>query len=63
LFTAEEARGLGVGRALIWEIYRRAEAAGASRVYWQTQEGNTTARRLYDRIGEKSEFIVYRKNL
>jgi GNAT superfamily N-acetyltransferase len=63
LFTAEEARGQGVGRALIWEIYRRAESAGASRVYWQTQEGNATARRLYDRIGEKSEFIVYRKNL
>jgi GNAT superfamily N-acetyltransferase len=63
LFTAEEARSQGVGRALIWEIYRRAEAAGASRVYWQTQEGNATARRLYDRIGEKSEFIVYRKNL
>jgi GNAT superfamily N-acetyltransferase len=63
LFTAEEARGQGVGRALIEEVYRRAESAGASRVYWQTQESNTTARRLYDRIGEKSEFIVYRKNL
>jgi GNAT superfamily N-acetyltransferase len=63
LFTAEEERGQGVGRALIEEVYRRAESAGASRVYWQTQESNTTARRLYDRIGEKSEFIVYRKNL
>jgi GNAT superfamily N-acetyltransferase len=63
LFTTEEARGRGVGRALIEEVYRRGENAGASRVYWQTQEGNATARRLYDRIGEKSEFIVYRKNL
>jgi GNAT superfamily N-acetyltransferase len=62
LFTAEEARGQGVGRALMEEVYRRAERAGASRVYWQTQEGNATARQLYDRIGEKSEFIVYRKS-
>ncbi len=63
LFTAESARGQGVGRALIEEVYRRGERAGASRVYWQTQEGNATARLLYDRVGEKSEFIVYRKNL
>ncbi|HEY0701733.1 MAG TPA: GNAT family N-acetyltransferase [Candidatus Acidoferrales bacterium] len=63
LFTAEAARSHGVGRALIEEIYQRAAHAGSSRVYWQTQEGNATARRLYDQLAEKSEFIVYRKNL
>ncbi len=63
LFTAEAARGRGVGRALIEEVYRRAERAGSARVYWQAQETNATARKLYDRVAEKSGFIVYRKGL
>jgi GNAT superfamily N-acetyltransferase len=60
LFTGEAARGLGVGRALIEAVYARAKAAGAARVYWQTHETNHTAQLLYDRIAEKSGFIVYR---
>ncbi len=63
LFTAEAARGRGVGRALIEAVYAEARAAGLSRVYWLTQEGNVPARRLYDRVAEKSDFIVYRKDL
>lgn len=61
LFTAEAARGHGVGRALIEGVYERAKAAGANRVYWQTHETNQTAMQLYDRIGERSGFVVYRK--
>ena len=60
LFTVEAARGRGVGRALIEAVYECAQAAGSSRVYWQTHETNTTAMRLYDRIAEKSGFLVYR---
>jgi GNAT superfamily N-acetyltransferase len=63
LFTVEAARGQGVGGALIEGVYAAARAAGVSRVYWLTQEGNATARRLYDRIAEKSDFIVYDKAL
>ena len=37
LFVSESARGRGVGRALIEAVYDKAEAAGASRVYWLTQ--------------------------
>jgi len=61
LYTAEAARGRGVGRALIQAVYRQARAAHCGRVYWQTQEGNATARRLYDQVAEQSGFIVYRK--
>ena len=60
LFTVPEARGRGIARALIEAVYERARKAGAARVYWQTHETNTTAQRLYDRVAERSGFIVYR---
>jgi GNAT superfamily N-acetyltransferase len=63
LFTVESARGQGIGRALIEEVYRRAAQAGSGRVYWQTHETNSTAMKLYDKLAEKSGFIIYRKDL
>src|ERR1700744_5870853 len=63
LFTTPASRGKGVGRALINGVYDRAKAAGAGRVYWQTQETNSTARILYDKVADHSGFIVYRKML
>ena len=63
LFTVEAARGQGVGRALIDAVYQRAAAAGSPRVYWQTHESNTVAMQLYDRLAERSGFIVYRHML
>jgi GNAT superfamily N-acetyltransferase len=62
LFTAEPARGQGVGRALIEAVYARAGAAGCQRVYWLTHETNATAMRLYDAVAEKSGFVQYRKS-
>jgi GNAT superfamily N-acetyltransferase len=63
LFTVESARGQGIGRALIEEVYRRAAHAGSGRVYWQTHETNATAMKLYDKLADKSGFIIYRKDL
>jgi GNAT superfamily N-acetyltransferase len=63
LFTLESARGQGVGRGLIEEVYRRAQVAGSSRVYWHTHETNATAMQLYDKVAEKSGFVVYRKTM
>jgi GNAT superfamily N-acetyltransferase len=59
LYAAPEARGLGVGRALIEAVYARADADGRPAVYWLTQEFNTTARQLYDRIATVTPFIKY----
>jgi len=59
LFTSEEARGQGVGRALIEAVYERAKAAGSPLVYWQTHETNVTAMALYDKVAERSGFLVY----
>jgi GNAT superfamily N-acetyltransferase len=61
LFTAPEARGKGAGRALIEAVYERAKAAGASRVYWLTQEDNASARSLYDQVADYPGFVQYRK--
>ncbi len=63
LFTAEAARGKGIGRALIKEVYRFAADAGSSRVYWNTHKTNATAIKLYDKVAEESGFLVYRKTL
>lgn len=59
LFTAAEARGRGVGRALIEGVYEDARRRGVQRVYWHTQNTNTTARALYDRVGVNPGFMVY----
>ena len=61
LFTDEAARGKGVGRALINGVYQQAMLAGSPRVYWQTHETNLTAMQLYDKVAERSGFVVYRK--
>ncbi|SDG01228.1 GNAT family N-acetyltransferase [Alloyangia pacifica] len=62
LYAAPEARGTGVGRALIEAVYAAADAEGAPNVYWMTQDFNTTARQLYDRIGTQTPFIKYQRS-
>ena len=32
-------------------------------MYWQTHETNHTAMQLYDKVAERSGFVVYRKML
>jgi GNAT superfamily N-acetyltransferase len=59
LFTDPEARGAGIGRALIEGVYERARTAGSTRVYWQTHETNKTAMRLYGQVATNGAFVVY----
>jgi GNAT superfamily N-acetyltransferase len=63
LFTAPEARGQGVGRALITRVYELAKEAGAPEVYWQTHETNRAAMKLYDQVARNSGFLVYSRLL
>ena len=62
LFTAPDARGMGVGRALIEHVYDQAAQAGLKRVYWQTHEANP-ARKLYDQVADVTPFRRYVKEL
>lgn len=62
LFTAQAARGKGVGRALIEAVYDKAREAGSPRVYWNTHETNAQAMILYDKVAKQSGFLQYRKD-
>ena len=61
LFAAPQARGKGVGRALIEAVRQHAEANNSSRLYWHTHETNAMAQTLYDKVAQKSGFIKYEK--
>ena len=63
LFVDQNARGLGVGGALINAVVDRAGAAGTSRVYWHTHETNAVAQKLYARLAERTGFIVFARKI
>ena len=59
LFTAREARGKGVGRALIEAVAAEARRRKAAKYYWLTQDRNAAARALYDKVAQYVGFIRY----
>jgi len=60
LFVAPEARGRGVGRALIEASREVARRRGAAWLEWATAPDNHTAQRLYDSMtSEKSTWLEY----
>ncbi len=63
LFTAADVRGKGVARALIAAVVDWARNHSCRRVYWHTQESNTTARYLYDKVAQNRGFIHYQVEL
>lgn len=61
LYADPAVRGMGVGRKLIEAVYAAADADGCPSVYWLTQDFNTQARKLYDRIATLTPFIKYNR--
>ncbi len=60
LYVTEQARGRGVGRALIEATAEVARERGAPIVEWSTAPDNHTAQRLYDSTGAgRSEWFSY----
>jgi ribosomal protein S18 acetylase RimI-like enzyme len=53
LYVAPQARGAGVGRALIERCLRRCRDRGVAKLVWETAPDNVTAQRLYDGIGAR----------
>ncbi|MEO6300964.1 MAG: GNAT family N-acetyltransferase [Paracoccaceae bacterium] len=63
LFVDPAARGQGLGRAMIQDLIDLARVKGWHRIYWHTDEGNATARKLYDSIMPRDGHIRYRMAL
>src|SRR5437879_4551568 len=60
LFVREDARGRGVGAALIDGCLDECREHGAGKLGWQTAPDNLRARRVYDRVGAtKEEWLDY----
>lgn len=51
LYVTEQARGLGIGRALLVAMARIAIEQNYCRIDWTTDATNEGAQRLYDRLG------------
>lgn len=63
LFVHPDVRGAGTGALLIEHVRSWAEQAGCDKVYWLTQNGNHTARKLYDRVAADTGFVHYEIDL
>ena len=59
LFVSASVRGQGFGKNLILQLAEIGREAGSRKVWWETQSHNEVARRLYDSVGELSEFVKY----
>jgi GNAT superfamily N-acetyltransferase len=60
LFLDETFRGKGIGRALMEDLVALCAQNGWSRLYWHTDEGNVTARKLYDSFVKSDGHVRYR---
>lgn len=63
LFVDPNARGKGIGRALIEDLIQIGRARGWHRLYWNTDRDNAQARRLYDQFCTEDGHIRYRLTL
>jgi GNAT superfamily N-acetyltransferase len=59
LFTAPDARGRGVGRALLSSLADLAREHGAAKVRWMTAADNHDAQRLYDAVAQRTAWVTY----
>lgn len=59
LYVAPEARRMGVARKLIEHLIAEGKEKTWYRLYWHTDNGNDTARALYDKMATLADRIKY----
>ena len=60
-YVTDEARGSGVGRALLNELERRFAARGCDAIESATWSGNEGARKAHEALGFREIRVMYRK--
>lgn len=62
LFVLPDHRGSGVGRRLLVELAKRAEARGCGRMEWAVLDWNESAMRFYESLGARciDEWKIFR---
>ena len=63
LFTHPDARGKGVGRALIAALEDHVAAHGGGTLRWITASDNAPAQHLYDQVATRTRWVMYEKEL
>ena len=63
LYVDSSVRGQGIGSALILRLREIAGETGATKIWWDTQIHNETARRLYDSVGQVTDTVKYNLTL
>ena len=63
LYVAPDARRQGMAEALMTSLEDIARARSWFKLAWITADDNATARRLYDRVGNASNWVVYERAL
>ncbi len=59
LFVFPQRRGCGAGKLLIAECARRAKKEGCRRLRWATAESNAGAKKLYDAVARRTDWVIY----
>lgn len=59
LYVDPEARGRGIGRALLEWLRNSMRAEGWARLYWVAHKDNHSARALYDEFAQADDFVRY----
>lgn len=63
LFTDPDARGHGIGTALIAAINEHAARHGGGTLRWITAADNERAQRVYDRVATRTTWVTYEKEI
>jgi GNAT superfamily N-acetyltransferase len=59
LYVDRKSRGIGAATKLVQRTVTEARTGGASKLYWLTQEDNATARSIYEKLANRSNFTYY----
>jgi ribosomal protein S18 acetylase RimI-like enzyme len=63
LYVTEDARGKGIGHALIDAARKRAEDRHLGVVQWITAHDNDLAKSVYDSVAERTSWVTYEIDL